>query len=90
MGAAIEEQNMTAWNALGTFRKPFLFQAGEQDQNMGSVQNQLRWIAHVPGAQWQPHERFPDAGHFIQDDIGPILATKVLHFIAANPIHALA
>ena len=90
MLAAIEEQNVPAWRALGAYREPFLFLAGEHDQNMGSVQNQQRWIMHMPGAKGQPHERFPDAGHFIQDDIGPILATKVLQFMAANPIHAFA
>lgn len=89
MVAVIEEQNAPAWQALGEYRKPFLFLAGELDHNMGSVENQQHMISHVPGAQGQPHERFPDAGHFIQEDIGPTLATKVLRFMAANPIHAV-
>jgi pimeloyl-ACP methyl ester carboxylesterase len=90
MLAAIEEQNAPAWYALGEFQRPFLFLAGEQDHFVGSVENQQHWIDHVPGAQGQPHQRYPEAGHFIQEDVGPILATNVLRFLAANPIHALA
>ncbi len=84
MVAAIEEQNAPAWQTLGAFEKPFLFLAGEQDQNMGSVANQQRMTGHIPGAKGQPHERF-QAGHFIQEDIGEILAEKVIRFIADNP-----
>ena len=83
MLAAIEEQNAPAWHALGEYTKPFLFLAGEQDHNMGSVANQQRVTSHVPGAHGQPHERFEAAGHFIQEDIGAILATKVVSFMAA-------
>ena len=84
MVAAIEEQNAPAWQALGEYQKPFLFLAGEQDHNMGSIANQQRMTSHIPGAQGQPHERF-QADHFIQEDIGEILAEKVIRFISANP-----
>jgi haloalkane dehalogenase len=90
MLAAIEEQNVPAWYALGAFQRPFLFLAGEQDHAMGSEENQQRWIDHVPGAQGQPHARYPDIGHFIQEDVGPLLAQTIVRFMAANPIHALA
>ena len=86
MVAAIEEQNAPAWNALGEYQKPFLFLAGEHDHNMGSTANQQRITSHVPGAQGQPHERYADAGHFIQEDSGEILAAKVVSFIQANPL----
>lgn len=86
MVAAIEEQNVPAWNALGDYRKPFLFLAGEHDHNMGSTANQERMTSHIPGAQGQPHEYFADAGHFIQEDIGGILATKVVNFMQTNPL----
>ncbi|GCE21713.1 haloalkane dehalogenase [Dictyobacter kobayashii] len=89
MVAAIEEQNVPAWDALGVYQKPFLFLAGEHDPNMGSVANQQRMTSHVPGAHGQPHERF-EAGHFIQEDIGPILATKVVNFMQANPLPQVA
>lgn len=86
MVAAIEEQNAPAWKALGEYQKPFLFLAGERDHNMGSRANQQRVTGHVPGAHGQPHERFDEAGHFIQEDIGEILATKVVSFLQANPL----
>jgi pimeloyl-ACP methyl ester carboxylesterase len=89
MLAAIEEQNAPAWHALSAYTKPFLFLAGEQDHNMGSVASQQRMTSHVPGAHGQPHERF-EAGHFIQEDIGAILAAKVVSFMEADPLpHAL-
>jgi haloalkane dehalogenase len=86
MVAAIEDQNFPAWQALGEYKKPFLFLAGEHDPNMGSAANQERMTSHIPGAKGQPHERFEAAGHFIQEDIGEILAAKVISFLAANPI----
>lgn len=84
MIAAVQDENAPAWAALGAFERPFLSLAGERDPNLGSeaVQNEL--INHVPGAAGQPHERF-DAHHFIQEDIGEILAQRVNRFIADNP-----
>ncbi len=86
MVAAIEDQNVPAWQALGEYKKPFLFFGGEKDQNMGKMENQLRMTGHVPGALGQAHERFDDAGHFIQEDIGPVLAARVVAFMKANPL----
>ena len=86
MVAAIEEQNAPAWHALGEYTKPFLFLAGEHDHNMGSAANQQRVTSHVPRAQGQPHKRFQAAGHFIQEDIGATLATKVDNFMQSNPL----
>ncbi len=84
MVAAIEENNVKAWDNLTRFKKPFLFLAGEEDKNLGSEQNQERFINHVPGAQGQAHERF-NAHHFIQEDIGEILADRVIAFMKKNP-----
>ena len=39
------------------------------------------------GAKGQPHQRF-DAGHFIQDDLGPQMAAIVVKFIEDNPLPA--
>jgi haloalkane dehalogenase len=80
MVAAIEQQNVPAWKSLGKFNKPFLFFGGEHDFNMGSRANQKRLTEHIPGAAGQPHERF-EAGHFIQEDIGEILAERIIHWI---------
>jgi haloalkane dehalogenase len=80
MVAAIEQQNVPAWKALGKFEKPFLFFGGEHDFNMGTRANQKRLTGHIPGAMGQPHERF-EAGHFIQEDIGEILAQRIKQWI---------
>lgn len=83
MAAAIEEQNIPAWESLGRFNKPFLFLAGKNDLDQGSEQNQERMTTHIPGAKYQKHERF-EAGHFIQEDIGEILADRVIRFALDN------
>ena len=82
MVAAIERQNAPAWDALGRFEKPFLFFGGERDVNQGSRANQRRLTHHIPGAAGQPHERF-DADHFIQEDIGEILADRMIRWMSA-------
>ena len=80
MVAAVEGQNAPAWKSLGKFRKPFLFFGGEHDFNLGSHANQKRLIEHIPGASGQPHERF-EAGHFIQEDVGKILAQRMIRWM---------
>ena len=85
MLAAIDDNNATAWASLGRFAKPFLTLTGERDYLLGKKDIQDRLIAQVPGAKGQPHARF-DAGHFIQDDLGPEMATIVIKFIAENPL----
>jgi pimeloyl-ACP methyl ester carboxylesterase len=84
MVAAIEENNLDAWNNLGKFEKPFLFLAGDRDKNLGSKENQNNLTNHIPGAEGQEHERF-NAHHFIQEDIGEILADRVIKFVNTNP-----
>jgi len=83
MAAAIGEHNLNAWNNLGKFKKPFLFLAGDHDTNLGSKKNQNKFIKHVPGAKGQAHERY-NAHHFIQEDVGELLAQKVVKFIRDN------
>ena len=50
MVAGIEMQNAPAYAALGRFVRPFMFIGGENDPNQGSLENQLKWVSHVPGA----------------------------------------
>lgn len=86
MVAAVEQNNAVAWNSLGNFSRPFLFLAGELDNGMGaSLKNQMKLTEHIPGAKGQPHERFLNAGHFMQEDLGELLAHKVIKFITDNP-----
>ena len=37
-------------------------------------------IAHVPGAQGQPHDRLV-GGHFVQEDVGPELAAGIVDLV---------
>ncbi|MCF6441211.1 haloalkane dehalogenase [Pseudoalteromonas luteoviolacea] len=78
MLSGIEMQTLPAWQTLGAYHNPFMFNAGEYDTGLGSESNQQKWVNHVPGADGADHRRFP-AGHFIQDDVGEDLA---LHFLA--------
>ncbi|MEO1234715.1 MAG: haloalkane dehalogenase, partial [Myxococcota bacterium] len=85
MIADIELENAAADTKLNTFINPFLFLAGELDTNLGSVENQQRWMGHVPGAAGQDHRRYPDAHHFIQEDVGAEIAQYVAEFADTNP-----
>lgn len=85
MLAGIEQQNAPAWEAWERYERPFLFLAGERDRNLGRVENQDKWIAHVPGASGQDHRRY-QAGHFIQEDVGVEMAAQVVEFMLSNPI----
>lgn len=85
MVAGIEQQNAPAYEALGRFDRPFMFLGGENDPNQGSVENQNKWIAHVPGSVGQDHRRY-EAGHFIQEDVGEEMAAHVVEFMQRNPI----
>jgi pimeloyl-ACP methyl ester carboxylesterase len=86
MVAAIEENNIQAWENLGKYEEPFLFLGGEHDYNMGRMENQLKLTQHIPGAKGQEHERYPNAAHFIQEDEGVALGNKVVSFMKKNPI----
>ncbi len=83
MIAGIEQQNVPAFNTLGTYTNPFLFLAGEFDPNQGSVENQLKWTDHVPGAEGNSHRRYL-ASHFIQEDAGARLARQIARFIGST------
>ncbi|QFT54368.1 haloalkane dehalogenase [Microbulbifer sp. THAF38] len=76
----IEMQNIIAWQTLGAFHNPFMFNAGEFDRGLGSEENQQKWIEHVPGSDGNDHRRFL-AGHFIQEDVGEELAIHLLNFL---------
>ena len=86
MVAGIVGQQLPAWENLQKFDKPFISFIGLKDRLLGRPEIQEKWITNVPGAKGQAHEQFENANHFIQEDIGEIMADRVHQFMQKNPI----
>jgi hypothetical protein len=54
---------------------------------LGSLEIQDMLTKHISRAKGQVHQRYPNAGHIFQEDIGLDLANKTISFIEANPIN---
>ena len=74
--------NDEAWAGLQAFERPFLTLWGERDPLLGSEMMQARLVDNVAGAEGQPHDRFDDAGHFLQEDRGEDIARRMVELIA--------
>ena len=74
--------NRAAWEVLRRFERPWLTAFGADDRIMAGVDKVFQQA--IPGAAGQPHVTLPDAGHFLQEDVGPELARIVADFIAAT------
>ena len=74
--------NRAAWERLGHFDKPFLTLFGARDPVTRGGEKRLQ--EHIPGAAGQPHHVFPDASHFIQEDVPEELVARLEAFIAAD------
>lgn len=85
MSAGIIGQQLRAWESLKKFENPFVSFIGLKDNLLGRPKIQEKWVNNVPGAAGQKHDQFPDANHFIQEDIGEIMADRVHQFIDDNP-----
>lgn len=79
--------NAEAWAGLTSFERPFLtLWASNDPGNLGRCQTQQMLIDSVPGARGQPHDRLPDASHFLQDDQGEEIARRLVDFYASEPL----
>ena len=76
--------NQAAWQALGTWRKPFLTAFSDRDPIMRGADR--IFTDHVPGAAGQAHTTIREAGHFLQEDRGPELSRVLIEFLRANPL----
>lgn len=85
-----EPTNLAARQVFDTWDKPMLTLFGRADRTLGSEQIQAETRDRVPGAVGQPHHAYPDAHHFIQEDEGQDLARRLVAFIDANPLPAVA
>lgn len=79
--------NASARASLDEFVRPVLGLFGLQDGIIDSdhARDQIR--ARIRGAVGQPHRDYPDAGHYIQEDVGVRLAQDIVDWICATPIH---
>lgn len=73
--------NKAAWKVLEQFEKPFLVAFSDLDPVTKG--GGTPFLARVPGAQGQPHTTIEGAGHFLQEDQGPVLAALLIDFMAS-------
>jgi haloalkane dehalogenase len=78
------DANRAAWEALASWRKPFLTAFSDGDPITGGGDRIFRKL--VPGAEGMPHTTLRGGGHFLQEDVGPGLAEVVVDLIAATPV----
>lgn len=71
--------NQKAWVEYSKWEKPLLTLFGDSDPIMKG--GEKFFMKMVPGAKNTPHEIIPQAGHFIQEDQGELLAQKLVDFI---------
>jgi haloalkane dehalogenase len=74
--------NKAAWQTLEKFEKPFLTLFGELDPVAKGADVAMQ--KRIPGAKGQPHHRFPNANHFIQEDVPNELVEHILRFMAST------
>ena len=76
------QPNREAWGVLRGLQTPVLTAFGTDDKIMAGVDQVFQKM--MPGAAGQNHTILPEAGHFLQEDVGPELAQVTLDFIAAT------
>ncbi len=71
--------NRAAWEVFRNWRKPFLTAFSNRDPITRGLDK--AFVERVPGARDQPHTTIRNAGHFLQEDKGPELASVVIDFV---------
>ncbi|WP_170788133.1 haloalkane dehalogenase [Ruegeria lacuscaerulensis] len=74
------EPNRKAWALIRTLQTPVLTAFGADDKVMAGIDTVFQRLC--PGAKGQPHTILPDAGHFLQEDVGAELVDLTCDFIA--------
>ncbi len=77
------EANRAAWTTLTTSDIPMLVAFSDGDPITGAMAPILQRA--MPGAAGREHPTITGAGHFLQEDAGPVLAGHVAAFIASTP-----
>ena len=74
--------NVAAREVLSRWTKPFLTLYSDQDPIPRGAD---RWfVENVPGAAGQPHRTVEGGGHFLQEDVGPVLAELVAELVLSG------
>lgn len=74
--------NRAAWEVLKSMPIPALTLFGSDDRVMAGIEKVFQ--RNLPGAAGQSHQILQQAGHFLQEDVGPQLAQATLDFIDAH------
>ena len=74
--------NRAAWEAFGSWQKPFLTAFSNRDPITRGLDK--AFVERVPGAKNQPHTNIKNAGHFLQEEKGPELASVVIDFVKSQ------
>lgn len=74
------ERFMKVRELLKEWREPVLLQWGLADLGLGAgFYRDLRGL--IPGTDGQPHQLYPEASHFIQEDVGVYIADGILRWL---------
>lgn len=74
--------NRAAWKVFENWQKPFLTAFSNRDPITRGFDK--AFVERVPGAKDQPHTSVRNAGHFLQEEKGPELASIVIDFIKSQ------
>jgi haloalkane dehalogenase len=73
--------NQAAWRVLEQWDKPFLCAFSDSDPITAGGDRML--LSRIPGTRGQPHTTIEGAGHFLQEDKGPVLGQAVIDWLAS-------
>jgi haloalkane dehalogenase len=76
--------NVLAWEVLSGWTKPCLCAFSDGDPITAGADRAI--LERVPGTKGMPHTTIAGAGHFLQEDRGPELASAIASFVAATPV----
>jgi haloalkane dehalogenase len=74
--------NLKAWEVLSQWKKPFLTLFSDADPITKGGERIFQ--KYIPGCTGQAHEIMVGGGHFLQEDVGPELAQKMIAFIKGS------
>jgi len=74
--------NRAAWQVFDGWQKPFLTAFSNRDPITRGLDK--AFVDRVPGAKHQPHTNIKNAGHFLQEEKGPELASVVIDFVKSQ------